>query len=439
MKSNKSKGLRFKIMMAAVVPAVITFAVILSVAFVVVKNSISNEVKKELSNICAIFDNLMDNEYPGEYKKVGQEKIAIYKGEALLNDDYKVVDMISNETDVEVTFFYGDLRVLTTIRNTSGERIVGTVAPVRVREDVLENGQTKFYDNVDLNGESFYGYYKPVKSNAGETIGIIFAGKSAKEVNSYIRMKLIPIVIVCILGMILVAYISIMQTNKIVDAIHKVQKLFKDVSNGKLNGSVDSSILKRNDEISDMGHSVVTMQSALREMVEKDALTQINNRRFGENKLKETIGKAKISGMPFSISIGDIDYFKKVNDTYGHDCGDAVLVTVAAILKKSMAGKGFVARWGGEEFLLVFDRLNYNDSVAALNMALEEIRATVVNTKEYDISVTMSFGITEGNTEEETRIMLKRADELLYTAKTSGRNQVMSDNINSEEGQEDVN
>ncbi len=93
-----------------------------------------------------------------------------------------------------------------------------------------------------------------------------------------------------------------------------------------------------------------------------------------------------------------------------------------------MAGRGFVARWGGEEFLLVFNKGTYEENIADLNLILEAVRNTSVNINDGAniLSVTMSFGITEGSSDKETRIILKEADEKLYQAKSNGRNQVVS-------------
>jgi len=420
------KGLKRNMLIAAVIPAMITFVIILITSYVVVSISISRTVKKELEDMSIIVSNTFESEYPGDLKKVGDTQIAIYKGDSLLNDNYDFIDAFTKDTSLEITLFYGDLRVITTIKDTDGLRITGTAAPTRVVNEVLEKNKARYYDNVKLGKTSYYCYYKPITNSDGSCVGMLAICKPAHSINTSIIIMLLPLMLVCIFGMILVAVIS-RKTNSIISIISKLQSLFKNVAGGKLAGSIDEKILKREDELGDMAHSIVTMQMSLRQMVELDALTQINNRRFGENKLNEIIEKSKLTGQGFNVAIGDIDFFKKVNDTFGHDSGDAVLIMVAATLKKAMSGKGFVARWGGEEFLLVFDKTDYDNSIKALEDALNIIRETEVETKDgKHIKVTMSFGITEGNTEEETRVLLKRADERLYMAKTSGRNRIIS-------------
>ena len=134
--------------------------------------------------------------------------------------------------------------------------------------------------------------------------------------------------------------------------------------------------------------------------------------------------KGEDSGMPFCVGIGDIDFFKKVNDTYGHDAGDEVLKSVAGVLNASMKGKGFVARWGGEEFLIVYEMADLMPSVEALNDMLQKVRDLEIVSGGTTIKVTMSFGIIQGQTGWTEDMLLKAADDNLYYAKTHGRNQV---------------
>lgn len=426
--NQKRKSLRFTMMLSAVVPATITLVIILCTAYAVIMNTISRTIKNELINMSSIADNTINNSCPGDYSKVGDNYIAIYKGNTLLNGNNDLISSLTDGTDLDITLFYGDLRVITTLKDKDGNSLTGTAASVKLVKDVLESGKPAFYDNVTLEGTRYYSYYKPLFNSDGECAGMLAISKSADKVSSYTQVRLIPFMIVGILGMLLVAFISIKNTNSIVSAINRLRNLFRNVAHGKLDVSVDSSILKRNDELSDMGRSVSEMQSALKKMIEIDELTQISNRRSGQNKLNEVIKYSAEYGTHFSVVIGDIDFFKKVNDTYGHYAGDKVLAAVADTLKNGMAGKGFVARWGGEEFLLVFNKGTYEENIAELNLILEAVRKTSVSIDDgaYNLSVTMSFGITEGSTDKETHIILKEADEKLYQAKSNGRNQVVS-------------
>jgi diguanylate cyclase (GGDEF)-like protein len=160
-------------------------------------------------------------------------------------------------------------------------------------------------------------------------------------------------------------------------------------------------------------------------MMDKDALTKLYNRRSANRKLDLIRSHFENDGTPYSVAIGDIDFFKKVNDTYGHDAGDLILQTISNILQKHLKPLGFVARWGGEEFLMVFDKLGIEASEKVLWTILEEIRATEVVYNDTVIMVTMSFGVA-CQPELPQDDLIKIADERLYYAKESGRNRVVS-------------
>ena len=220
--------------------------------------------------------------------------------------------------------------------------------------------------------------------------------------------------------------ITVFYTKRIIGVIEKLRKYINKVSKGQLDSEPDITIINRNDEFGDIAASVSEMRNSLKEVVEIDSLTRVYNRRCGETKLKHTIENSRKQGVPFAIAIGDIDFFKKVNDTYGHECGDEVLKAVAKELKKLMVGKGYVARWGGEEFLMIFDKLNYDQSLIALNDIRREIENLQIEYNETFMKVTMTFGIVEGNTTVEIHHQIKIADDKLYVGKQKGRNVVIN-------------
>ena len=125
----------------------------------------------------------------------------------------------------------------------------------------------------------------------------------------------------------------------------------------------------------------------------------------------------------------DIDFFKKVNDTYGHNAGDAILVHVAQILLSKIGDNGNAYRWGGEEFIIIITGANLADA----NFLAEQIRLAVMNSvcnfKEQELRVTMSFGCAEMFAEISMEENIKIADGRLYQAKRTGRNRVIAADI----------
>jgi diguanylate cyclase len=154
----------------------------------------------------------------------------------------------------------------------------------------------------------------------------------------------------------------------------------------------------------------------------KDPLTNLLNRRFIPTILRREIALAIRSETPFAIAMMDIDYFKKINDEYGHDAGDQALKNIATILYESVRSSDYVFRYGGEEFMLVL--VETSESQAA--QIIENIRSKIVSQPVHPaggstIELTVSVGICMFDGHPDFERLIKRADSALYTAKRNGR------------------
>ncbi len=174
-----------------------------------------------------------------------------------------------------------------------------------------------------------------------------------------------------------------------------------------------------------MEEKLVSYNEKLREASRRDPLTKLYNRRAMLEYITALIGQIHKHGHWFCIAIGDIDFFKNVNDSYGHEAGDAVLVRTAALLSECMSGKGSVCRWGGEEFLLVFEEMNGEEALAELEKIRELIQQQQIMYKGRMISVTMTFGLDEYDSEKPIDNTINQADQKLYMGKRQGRNRVV--------------
>lgn len=159
-----------------------------------------------------------------------------------------------------------------------------------------------------------------------------------------------------------------------------------------------------------------------------DPLTGLYNRRFLNEALEREISRAKRSRHPVSIAILDIDYFKEVNDTYGHEAGDVALIHLAGILSKLTRAGDFVFRYGGEEFLIMLPATSHAAAHQFAERCRQHIEGAILEYAGQQIKLTVSIGIsTFGPQEAGPERVLKAADAALYKAKTSGRNCVMTD------------
>ena len=167
---------------------------------------------------------------------------------------------------------------------------------------------------------------------------------------------------------------------------------------------------------------LATYEQKLIELNTKDALTGVYNRRYMETKLKEEFDRHSRYQRPLSILMIDIDFFKKVNDTYGHQGGDLVLKAVASSVMTHIRKTDTFARYGGEEFCCMLPET----APEAAEIVAENIRRQIeAMTNEFEgktIKVTISLGISNITDGDSIDSMIKRADDALYEAKHSGRN-----------------
>lgn len=223
--------------------------------------------------------------------------------------------------------------------------------------------------------------------------------------------------------------------------ISKFEKLWATISNGETwhgeiknrskNGSfywVDTIIYPTfNDAGEKNGYTSISQNITDKKRVEElsvtDQLTRLHNRMFLETSFHREINRAKRYGHSFSVIMMDIDHFKEVNDTYGHDVGDQVLVMISKLLSQNIRDTDILGRWGGEEFLIICPHTTNDEAFALaekLRKGIEVFPFDVVGTK------SCSFGISEFDLNDEGyKEVVKRADEALYRAKGNGRNCVV--------------
>ena len=156
---------------------------------------------------------------------------------------------------------------------------------------------------------------------------------------------------------------------------------------------------------------------------QQDFLTGLKNRRYIFNKIKQK--DAACPSNDSTLIMADIDYFKQINDTYGHDHGDAVLVQVSQRIKQSLNHEAIIARWGGEEFLVYLPNTNTQKGALVADEIRKAVMDAPVNFGGINHEVTMTLGVASYTTNSRFESTLQRADMALYEGKTQGRNQVI--------------
>ncbi len=155
-----------------------------------------------------------------------------------------------------------------------------------------------------------------------------------------------------------------------------------------------------------------------------DHLTGIYNRRASESRLKDSIELSRIQKNPLSFAILDLDNFKRLNDTYGHDFGDAVLRQVGELLRANVRRSDWVGRWGGDEFVVTVHG-NENEAMAMISRICEVLRREhILAPDESFHKLSFSVGVCEWTETMDSHLLYTKADEALYSAKRQGRDQV---------------
>lgn len=181
----------------------------------------------------------------------------------------------------------------------------------------------------------------------------------------------------------------------------------------------------QNEELRKKNALITEQNRKLELLATTDFLTGLANRRHFLDKAQQEISRCQRGSKRFAVILLDIDHFKKVNDTYGHECGDKVLKGVARCLTETLRVHDVVARWGGEEFICL---LPETDNSGASHVA-EKIRSTVENHRyecdRHNLMITVTLGVSAYNSSYTIEECIHQADQSLYTGKAQGRNRVV--------------
>ncbi len=349
----------------------------------------------------------------------------VYIGNTKISGDYSVVERIKTRTGVDVSFFYEDTRIVTTLRDANNNRLIGKKA-TDIWNDYVSKGEEYFSEAVIINDSlTYFGYYIPIFSDDGTVEGMAFAGIPSEDIQDTISDLNRRAVILCVCLIVASLFVCSFFSNRILKLQNNIMGFMKALDEGNSSYKVDEKILKRKDEFGIMSRYCMKMNKNARNLIEYDGLTGIYNRRAAMRQLEKYVQEANsVSGETFCLAIGDIDFFKKVNDQYGHNCGDEVLKMVSGILSSIPEEEGFSARWGGEEFVIVY-KGKLPECVKKLELIADKIRNTTVEYEKYRVNITMTFGIAEYIAPRNVDILISNADNLLYKGKESGRNKIV--------------
>lgn len=300
---KKKTSLLITLFYLSVLPVLILGVIVTWYSAITLTAGMQGEVEKGLKNTAISLIGAYEDKYEGDYKL--DESGNILKGEGIITDNYTMYDNILGNANVDTTFFWGDTRIVTSILDSDGNRIIGTKASEEVIETVLNQGKEYFNTDVLVNNVPYYGFYTPVKNNDDTIVGIMFAGKPSAEVHSIISSEVIKIALMAI-GIIIVSMIiSILIARRIVKSLKKVTGLLGEVADGNLTVAVDKEVLKRRDEIGEIGESTTRLSNSLNGVIRKitDSTTILSE---SSDNLDEVASQTRNTADEVSRAIEDI-------------------------------------------------------------------------------------------------------------------------------------
>lgn len=267
MKIFRNLKLQYKMLILAIIPVLIMGIVAILIGNTVVKNKLLDDAKQKLkatSNaVLAAYD-----QNAGDYfvNATGD----VWKGAYNVSLSTPFIDDIAAKTGIEVTFFYNDTRLVTSLKDADGKRILGSKAGDFLVENVLQDGNEVFTNRVLVDGTFYFGYYVPVhQNNSDEIIGMVFAGMPVKEI--YASLNLITMIFtVAILVILVIAVIGCLLVSRgIAKSIRNSMDVVKQISEGNLNVEIEQSMLDRKDEAGALSCNTQTLIDNLSAMIGK--------------------------------------------------------------------------------------------------------------------------------------------------------------------------
>ena len=363
MKDRKFRlNMMARLLLMTVNPLLIMMIVITFVSAGVIRQKIIEEALKSVS---AGFSGALAYSADGDYHQ--DKKGDVYKGDWKLTGDFDLVDNLKEATGYDLTFFYGDTRLLTTVEDaSSGKRLVGTKASAAVVDQVLKKGQTYMSTKGEVNGEKYFVCYMPVRNADQSIIGMTFAGVPAAKMNQSIQKSVFQLILAGLVVLLLGVIASVLESRRMSKAIQKVSDYIVVLSSGDL----------------DMARHIRELRLKLREAVKgirtsmATLLEASENLSTVANQSDEAAGN--ISKAVEHISQGAVEQ-SGIADTVTHDMGDmgGVIERILTNVEDLNAMSGDMKKASDESSAIIRELSNSNDqSIEAIESIAEQVART---------------------------------------------------------------
>lgn len=258
-------SLRKKMLISSLMPVLLLALIVVVIANTAVRSTLIDRVQSSLEGT-AVATLAAYDQNSGDY--IQAKNGDIWKGSYNISQSEELLDTIKERSGMEVTFFYGDQRIMTSAVDKNGERILGSPAGEKIVDEVLKKGNTYFTDKVSIDGTLYYGLYEPVYQSGNDTpVGMVFAGTNRAETLKGITRIIAMLAGTIVLLMLGCVAVIVPVTNSISKRLKRNITNVQAVANGKLDVAIDRKDLKQKDETGDLTRAVQSLQEGLRNIM----------------------------------------------------------------------------------------------------------------------------------------------------------------------------
>ncbi len=261
---KKKKGLTIKLLLLTLLPALLVGVVSFLVSVSKMRSGMEDLSMLRVSNLCKALSEAYTEMFPGDWSYDGAN---FTKGGRDLYDTYDFLDRISEEDDIEITIFYGDTRIMTTVRGNNGERFVNTQAGEAAINETLRGGKGYFNPDTTINGENYFSYYMPLTNSDGSIAGMFFVGVPSQSVNADMNeasfFVLAAVAIVLILTCVVIVFVALNLIRTLKSCVDSVVTM----ESGNLNVKAEAGFFDKGDELGLLADSINRMAGRFQKVI----------------------------------------------------------------------------------------------------------------------------------------------------------------------------
>lgn len=346
-----------------------------------VTTMVNKEIKNQLNAAAMVgIKHYQDDSTADYYRDTNN---ILYKGVVPIDGNNTVVEMIKSYSGIDATFYFGDTRIATTIKDKSGTLLIGTTMGEEAYDQIYNKGETYFTKNSELGGEPYYGYYIPItQPSTGEIVACFFTGKPTKEVTSQINKMTIKILIIMVGVSLLTMIVVTVVINIIIKALKKTMKQLEAVSKGDLSAVEFKKSIKKSDEISEIALSTMDLRQSLRGVIGQIG-TSVRGLKEASIKLSNTAETTQNTMEIVERAVNDISRGAMAQAEETTEANDHVMVMGRHIQDtvdhvNQLNEHAAVMRESGEEALVVLEELRStnNQTRDAIKMIYNQTNTT---------------------------------------------------------------